>query len=121
MEGASVSFLAYPAPAPVSFEYRQSDGVFISVGDIRVYPNPFNPKAALGGVLKFANVPRGAIIGIYTLSGELTAAFQAKTAYVLWDGTNRLNNPVSPGIYYYHIKWDENRKHLRGKIFVTGE
>ena len=39
-------------------------------GGIIVYPNPYNPDAAINGEMRFKNVPEGALIVIYTISGE---------------------------------------------------
>ncbi len=101
--------------------YAMSNPVVISVGEIVVYPNPFNPETAKGNVLKFANMPRNAKIMIYTISGELVKAFNAQSAYVFWDGTNSMGEKVSPGVYYYLITWNEGKKSIKNKIFVIGQ
>lgn len=91
---------------------------FVTVGDIVVYPNPFNPSTAIGNKLKFANLPRDTQIIILTLNSEQIVAFNAQSAYVYWDGKNAYGKDVAPGIYYYILKYNEGRTRLVGKIFV---
>jgi hypothetical protein len=107
--------------SPIDLRYSFSNPAIISVGEIVVYPNPFNPATARGNKLKFANIPRNAKIMIYTLSGELTKSFNAQTSYVLWDGTNSMGDKVSPGIYYYLIIWEDGKKIKKDKIFVINQ
>jgi len=38
---------------------------------------------------------------------------------VTWDGRNGYGKKVSPGIYYYFISWDNEKRSVKGKIFVT--
>ncbi len=127
-EGLSTGHLIYVSPVLSSYSdilnpiaYAVSNPVVISVGEIVVYPNPFNPETAKGNVLKFANIPRNAKIMIYTISGELIKVYTALSAYVFWDGTNAFGDKVSPGIYYYIITWDEGKKIKKDKIFVIGQ
>lgn len=90
----------------------------IYVGDIEIYPNPFNPSTAAGGVMKFANMPGDSIITIYTISGEAVMNFYSKQSIVPWDGKNMNEKQVSPGIYYYVIRLKNSTRVLTGKIFV---
>lgn len=96
-----------------------SGGKAVYVGDIEIYPNPFNPSTAVGGVMKFANMPGKSIITIYTLSGEAVMNFYSKESVVFWNGKNVNNKMVSPGIYYYIIKLQNNGGSLTGKIYVV--
>jgi hypothetical protein len=100
--------------------------VIVWIGKIRVYPNPFNPELAVNGVMKFINLPYGAKVEIYSVSGELVMQYKSVTqAYVWWDCTNYTGSKVSPGIYYYIILPDNEQKPFqrkvlkRGKIFVV--
>jgi len=91
----------------------------IAVGNIVVYPNPYNPLTAVGGTLKFANVPTDAQILIFTVSGEIVKSFRERSAIVYWNGTNEYNINVSPGIYYFTITWNNNNSTMTGKIFLV--
>jgi len=112
----------YPAPAPAVPVTATSNTAFITVGDIVVYPNPFNPKTAVGGACKFANLPKDTRIVIYTLSGEMVQSFRNQgMAIVYWDGTNINKQKVSPGIYYYIITWNDGADKMIGKIFLISQ
>jgi hypothetical protein len=108
----------YPAPVPAVPATATSNISFITVGDIVVYPNPFNPKTAVNGACKFANLPKNTRITIFTLSGEMVQSFRNQTAIVTWNGTNMSKKPVSPGIYYYIITWNDGVNKMVGKIFL---
>jgi flagellar hook assembly protein FlgD len=69
-----------------------------------VYPNPFEPAKGHTS-MTFTNVPAGAKISIYTLTGELVKEITAyNTGTAAWDGTNSSGNNVSTGIYFALIK-----------------
>lgn len=111
-------FNLYPSPAPVIRDFTNSNPTFITVGEIVVFPNPYNPAVAAGGMLKFANIPRDAFIEIYTVNLELVRSFRALTSYVYWDGKNYSQKEASAGVYFYTIM-DKDRVLLRrGKIFL---
>jgi len=105
--------------SPVTLKYAQSLSAAIVIGDMVIYPNPFNPESAIGGKMKIANVPKDAKIRIYSVSGEMVMSYWAKTPVVTWDGRNGYGKKVSPGIYYYFISWDNEKRSVKGKIFVT--
>lgn len=90
----------------------------ISVGDIVIYPNPFNPNTAYNHRLKFDNLPAGSQVLIYTVSGEEVKSFKEINSHVDWDGKNAYNIDVSAGIYYFVISWDNNKSNYLGKIFL---
>ena len=84
--------------------HKLSNTLTILVGDILIYPNPFNPQKAVNGKMKFLNLPWNSMLFIYTLSGELVTQWRAKTdVNFYWDGRNYNDSNVSPGIYYYVI------------------
>lgn len=91
----------------------------VTVGDIVIYPNPFNPNTAVSNKMKFANLPRDTQISIYSLNGERVISFNAQSAYVYWDGTNSYGKAVSPGVYYYILQYNDGKARLTGKIFVV--
>ncbi len=77
---------------------------FTPVCNIHVWPDPFNPKWAVGGYLKVNCVPTGATASFFTLSGELVQVVQGNNGVALWDGRNRYGNLVASGVYYYLIQ-----------------
>jgi len=68
--------------------------------------------------LKFLNLPLDAKVLIYTISSEFVTQFTVNSPVMFWDGINYSKKPVSSGIYYYIIKWDDGREIRKGKIFV---
>jgi hypothetical protein len=82
-------------------------------GPLVVYPNPFNPNKTK---LKFLDMPPGANIGIYTISGENVINIHADYPLVYWDGKNSFGSKIAPGIYFYMIS--TSQEVLTGKIFV---
>jgi len=83
-----------------------------------VYPNPFIPSESFDGNVKFANLVPGALIEIYTLSGEFVVSLQPVTTKGRWNLRNKHGSEVSPGVYYYVIKNMYSGEKIRGKLFV---
>jgi uncharacterized repeat protein (TIGR01451 family) len=90
---------------------------FYPEGKPVVYPNPFNPNRAVGGMLKFENVVPGCSIQIYTISGEIVSSIEAQGIVAYWDGKNRYGEKVSAGIYYFVIT-NPGSNPIEGKLFV---
>jgi len=84
------------------------------------YPNPYNPKKAMGGKLKIINLPPDAELTIYTIAGELVTTLYEKDfgnlGWIEWNGRNDDNNEVAQGIYLYHLQADSS--HKTGKLAV---
>jgi hypothetical protein len=87
---------------------------------LNVWPNPFDPKYAVDGLLKVYKVPGGSCMCIYSLTGELVVQVPASGEWIYWNGTNNYNVPVSSGIYYYVIqdKCPGGATLLKGKLLV---
>jgi hypothetical protein len=88
-----------------------------------VWPNPFNSKYAwqLNGepVIRAYQVPTGATMSYYTLSGEVVASNLAETSpgYIDWNVKNAKGKAISSGIYYYVIR-SGSTVLLKGKILI---
>jgi fimbrial isopeptide formation D2 family protein len=109
---------AYPAPG-VKHPPIKSDLSLYPTGRPVVFPNPFNPKTAKGGTLKFANMVPGSVIQIFTISGEAVAAITAQGTNVEWDGKNGGGSSMAAGIYYFVITNKTTNSTLKGKLFVV--
>ncbi len=70
---------------------------------IKVWPVPFNPPRAVGGVLKLDCLQPNDQVSYYTLSGELVFQTNSPGAEYDWNGTNTAGIPVAPGIYFYTV------------------
>lgn len=73
------------------------------------YPNPFNPNTTIGYSLPVASHVN---IVIYDMLGrqvnQLISSIQPTGNHLVqWNGTDNNGNPVSAGIYFYHIQADD--------------
>ena len=84
---------------------------------LHVWPNPFDPKYAVGGVLKAYQCPPGSVMTFYTVSGELVRSSGEVGGMIPWDGRNNAGAMVSTGTYYYVIK-NNDVVLLTGKVLV---
>ncbi len=92
-----------------------------STPPIRLWPDPYNPSFAVGGVLKVSFLPRGSTVGIYTVAGEWVQTVTEVHGTATWDGRNSLGTMVSSGIYFYVVKQGDQLLQ-RGKfLFVYGQ
>jgi len=98
-----------------------SDAAYFPQGKAAVYPNPFNPATAVGGVMKFINLAPGSRVEIYDLSGEHVTSMHSPGVMLLWNGTNRAGQKVSPGVYYYVIINLITLEKITGKFFVVSK
>ncbi len=95
---------------------------------LHVWPNPYNPQYAWPGngvgLFRAYQVPSGATMSIYTVSGELVIKLGQDPnypgGYIDWNGDNSKGVPVSAGIYYYVIQ-NNNSTLLSGKVLVLRE
>ena len=84
-------------------------------GAVYAFPNPYS--LSLGRV-KFVGMPVGSIFTMYTLSGEHVRTLTAQGGINYWDGTNSSGAKVSPGVYLYVAKLNDDKGVYCGKIFV---
>jgi hypothetical protein len=84
---------------------------------LHIWPNPYNPKYAVGGVLKAGIAPSGSTMDLYTVSGESVIHLHEVDGMILWDGRNKYGVKVSGGIYYYIIK-NGGSTLLSGKLLI---
>ena len=85
---------------------------------LAAYPNPFDPGKAAGGTFKFANIPPGARVSVWTLAGLLVRRVEVRGDVAAWDGRNGSGKPVAPGAYYYTVE-APGRKTATGVIAVV--
>ena len=84
-----------------------------SVDAVRVFPNPFRP--ARDGELLITDVPVGAQVTLYTLTGEQVRGLPpADTDGVTrWDARNGSGESVASGIYFGVIEGNGQKKSIR--------
>ena len=82
-----------------------------------VYPNPFNPAKAVGGVMKFGGLPPETTIRIYSLFGLLMWEGRAGALGMLaWDGRSRSGRLLEPGVYHWVAEAPRFRH--RGRLVI---
>jgi len=86
--------------------------------EIIAYPNPvqFGEFGGIRRTLKFLNVPLGAVIEIYTVTGDKIREIEAKVSPVAWDGEKGDGELVTSGLYIYRVQMPSEEAF--GKIAV---
>lgn len=93
--------------------------VVAPLGPLRVYPNPFNPGTAVGGVAKFKNLTRGSTVTLYTLAFERVRVLHELDHEAFWDGRNEAGQDVATGVYLYKIIDPEKGQAVTGRLALT--
>jgi len=83
-----------------------------------VWPIPFNPKTAVGGVMKASVAPVGSTMSLFTVSGEKVNTLQEEGGMIRWDGRNAQGQMVADGTYYYVVK-NVGKVYASGKVIVV--
>ena len=84
---------------------------------LHVWPDPFNPRQALIGLLKISCVPSGAKVSFFTVSGERVNSVQENGGMAFWDGRNQYGLWAASGVYFYVIEIGGEEK-ARGKLLL---
>ena len=110
--------------------------VILTHGELvfRVFPNPFEPRRAVRGTLKFSGLPAVAKVRIFTLAGAEVkrlnetqehhggaATFEhgSHHHWLEWDGRNEQGTPVGEGVYLYVVEIPDEKggkRYLKGKF-----
>lgn len=87
-----------------------------TVDGIRIFPNPLRP--ALGQTaMRFQNLPAGARLRIYALSGELVRDLSAEAGgTAVWDGTDKAGNRAASGVYFIYAQGNGTKKTVRAAV-----
>ena len=84
------------------------------LNSVKVFPNPFNPRMATGG-MTIANLTATADIKIFNVAGELLrkVPYSSANGQAIWDGKNDYGNLVASGVYIMYIKAPEDQKRIK--------
>lgn len=95
----------------VFFQQQNVDNVF-------VYPNPWDIRKNSLRQVKFANVPEGATIKIFTVSGFWIKTLKVPSGVtnMPWDLRTDSGDLVASGLYFYLVEAGENK--TKGKFAV---
>ena len=74
--------------------------------NIIAYPNPvqFGDFGGTRRTLKFMNVPLGAVIEIYTVTGDKIRELEAQVSPSIWNGEKDNGELVTSGLYLYRVQ-----------------
>jgi photosystem II stability/assembly factor-like uncharacterized protein len=115
MDHLSIPFVAMNArlgaATLVGWAGLADTGPVLTLGDARVYPNPYRPSTAAGGVT-FDRVPSDAGIAVYDLAGALVAEGRPDSG-----GTWVWPAAVASGVYFYII--EREGETFTGKVAVV--
>ncbi len=70
-----------------------------------VSPNPFS---YYDGSLVFHNLPEGAVVDIFTASGDRVASLQPTGSQYEWKVLNSSGEKLGPGVYLYYVRVNDN-------------
>jgi len=91
-----------------------------SLSALKVYPQPWE----IGGsglysaaYLQFSNLPAGAWVRIFTVTGELVNEGTAGDGTFRWDGTNRFGRKAASGTYLAVFE-SNGQKHVRRVVLI---
>lgn len=86
------------------------------LGPVEVFPNPFRPSSAAGGVAKFRNLPVGTVVELYTLAFERVRVLTPTNNLAVWNGRNEAGQDVATGVYLYRIVLPDNLPPITGRL-----
>ncbi|MBK8870941.1 MAG: T9SS type A sorting domain-containing protein [Elusimicrobia bacterium] len=86
-------------------------GVSPSVSQAKAFPNPLQPGRAGHDRITIDDIPTGAQLKIYTLSGELVAELpEDGTGRAKWDARNANGESVASGVYLVRVTGEGGSK-----------
>jgi hypothetical protein len=93
--------------------------------ELQNYPNPFNPSTTINFSIEQNQENELIEIEIYNIRGQKIKEFdvilngdEEKSNSIIWHGTDRNNNSVSSGIYFYQLKIDGKVKQTKKMILI---
>ncbi|MFA5975534.1 MAG: T9SS type A sorting domain-containing protein, partial [Elusimicrobiota bacterium] len=84
---------------------------------VRAYPNPWRPDRGYPKQIVFDNLPAGATVKIFTVSGHWVKNPPVSGTIATWDLTNDSGDDVASGLYIYLVK-APNSQNFRGKLAI---
>ncbi len=95
---------------------------------LKNFPNPFNPETVISfqipGTyeqnieLKVFNIKGQAVKTFDTLTDMMEVSDNQNTYAVIWDGRDDENNPVSSGMYFYRLKFGNERSTTKKMLLL---
>src|SRR5207244_2990863 len=90
---------------------------------LKVYPNPWRKDRHSTQQITFAQLPLGATVKLFTVSGHHMKTLTTNIDTANWDLTNESGNKVASGVYMYLITVENtgyggNGQKVKGKVAV---
>ena len=88
-----------------------------NLSNVIVFPTPYNLKAS-GQPLRFANLPMGSEVFIFTSKGQFIRKLKQDSfnGGIVWDLKTDNNELVSSGVYLYIVRFEESE--VKGKFLI---
>jgi hypothetical protein len=90
--------------------------VSATLGNLRVYPNPWRQDKHAGLDITFAGAPAGATLKLFTVSGYFVRELE-NASPLLWDRRNSQGEPVASGLYLFVVTTPDGTQRT-GKLAV---
>lgn len=103
------------AAAAVMTLVPRVEGTYDTAG-IYTYPNPFRPYRGDDTII-FRNVPAGATLSIFDLTGALVYETTVTGEPFTWSGVNQAGAELASGVYLYHVKTPDTTQ--TGKLAIV--
>jgi kumamolisin len=102
------------SPMVFSIQYP---GYVTALSNVYAFPNPWDIRHnSAHRFVTFANVPAGAVVKIFTISGFLVKTIDVPISGAIWDLTNDSGRNVASGLYFYLISNGDST--TTGKIAI---
>ena len=108
---------SYKGSALISFlSSATSFTTLDNLSDVYAYPNPWDTRKTSVHQITIANVPGGAKVQIFTVSGFLVKTVPVTVDHATWDMTNDSGRIVASGLYIFLVT--NNDKKMVGKLAI---
>ena len=100
---------------PVSVKANNQSSGVLTFQLHQNFPNPFNPDTRISYDLPGTDGDQNISLIIYNQLGQIVRILVRKMQpagnyNVTWDGKDDQGNPVSSGVYVYHLKYGEKQQ-----------
>ncbi|HVO33177.1 MAG TPA: S8 family serine peptidase, partial [Elusimicrobiota bacterium] len=89
-----------------------------ALGPVYAFPNPWDTRKESQRQVTFVNIPTGATLKIFTLSGFWVKSLMESSNRCIWDLTNDDGRLIASGLYLYSVSGGNTGSTMTGKIAV---
>jgi hypothetical protein len=92
-------------------------GASMDLSNAKVYPVPYKARSGVPGIT-FAGLTPDTRIRIFSSDGRLVQTLHSSGTNVLWDVTNRNQEQLASGVYFYIIENSAPNQKKEGKLVI---